>query len=185
LLFWYWKIIYVFTRQWLRMLSKHLSSPPFFSGVRVTRSLVWCVCFVDRCLFFCTFSLGHCVVFTSSICGFWLPLGIFKLFFYLFETDILVSVDILLFIVTIQITMRYQCYHMHDYDLMANTKTDRERCHLDLYVNPSTYILLIPFCVHKIFQIVSLSCQRLGLLCTFHNMSVIYKDCQLYWRRKP
>jgi hypothetical protein len=81
--------------------------------------------------------------------------------------------------------MRYQCYHMHDYDLMANTKTDRERCHLDLYVNPSTYILLIPFCVHKIFQIVSLSCQRLGLLCTFHNMSVIYKDCQLYWRRKP
>jgi len=79
----------------------------------------------------------------------------------------------ILFIVTIQITMWYQCYHMHDYDLMANTKTDRERCHLDLYVNPSTYILLIPFCVHKIFEIVSLSCQRLGLLGTFHNMSVI------------
>jgi hypothetical protein len=25
---------------------------PVFSGVRVTRSLVLCVCFVDRCLFF-------------------------------------------------------------------------------------------------------------------------------------
>jgi hypothetical protein len=41
---------------------------------RVTRSLVVCVCFVDRCLSFCTFSFGHCVVCSSSIYGFWLPL---------------------------------------------------------------------------------------------------------------
>ena len=26
------------------------SSPPVYSGVRVTRSLALCVCFVDRCL---------------------------------------------------------------------------------------------------------------------------------------
>jgi hypothetical protein len=32
-------------------------SPPVFSGVHVTRSLVLYVCFVDRCLSFCTFSL--------------------------------------------------------------------------------------------------------------------------------
>ena len=32
------------------------------------------VCFVDRCLSFCTFSFGHCVVCSSSIYGFWLPL---------------------------------------------------------------------------------------------------------------
>jgi hypothetical protein len=38
-----------------------------FSGVRVTRSLVLGVCFVDRCLSFCTFSFGHCVVCSSSI----------------------------------------------------------------------------------------------------------------------
>ena len=44
-----------------------------FSGVLVTRSLVLCVYFVDRCLFFCSFSFGHCVV-CSSIYGFWLPL---------------------------------------------------------------------------------------------------------------
>jgi hypothetical protein len=31
---------------------EHLSSHPVFSGVRVTRSLVLCVCFVDRCLSF-------------------------------------------------------------------------------------------------------------------------------------
>jgi len=43
-----------------------------FSGVRVTRSLV--LCFVDRCLSFCTFSFGHCVVCSSSIHWFWLPL---------------------------------------------------------------------------------------------------------------
>jgi hypothetical protein len=29
---------------------------PVFSGVRVTRSLVLCVCFVDRYLSFCPFS---------------------------------------------------------------------------------------------------------------------------------
>jgi len=43
---------------------------PVFSGVRVTRSLVLCVCFVDRCLALCTFSFGHCVVCSSSIYGF-------------------------------------------------------------------------------------------------------------------
>jgi hypothetical protein len=30
--------------------------------------------FVDRCLSFCTFSFGHCVVCSSSIYRFWLPL---------------------------------------------------------------------------------------------------------------
>ena len=49
---------------------RHLSSPPVFSGVRVTQSLVLCVCFVDRCLSFYTFSFGHCVVCSSSIYGF-------------------------------------------------------------------------------------------------------------------
>ena len=54
---------------------------PGFSGVCVTRSLVLCICFVDHCLSFCTFSFGHCVVCSSLIYGFWLPpLGIFKLF---------------------------------------------------------------------------------------------------------
>jgi hypothetical protein len=31
-------------------------------------------CFVDRCLSFCLFSFGHCVVCPSSIYGLWLPL---------------------------------------------------------------------------------------------------------------
>ena len=43
-----------------------------FSGVHVTRSLVLYECFVDRCLSFCTFSFGHCVVCSSSIYRFWL-----------------------------------------------------------------------------------------------------------------
>ena len=46
----------------LLTLPEHLSSPPVFSGIRVTRSLVLYVCFIDRCLSFCTFSFGHCVV---------------------------------------------------------------------------------------------------------------------------
>jgi hypothetical protein len=60
--------------QELLTLPEHLNSPPVFSGVRVTRSLVLYECFVDRCLSFCTFSFGHCVVYSSSIYGFWLPL---------------------------------------------------------------------------------------------------------------
>jgi hypothetical protein len=39
----------------LLTLPEHLSSYPVFSGVSVTRSLVLCVCFVDRCLSFCLF----------------------------------------------------------------------------------------------------------------------------------
>ena len=49
-------------------------STPVFSGVRVTRSLVLYVCFVDRSLSLCTFSFGHCVICSCSIYGFWLPL---------------------------------------------------------------------------------------------------------------
>jgi hypothetical protein len=48
--------------QELLTLPEHLSSPPVFGGVRVTRSLILYVCFVDRCLSFCPFSFGYCVV---------------------------------------------------------------------------------------------------------------------------
>jgi hypothetical protein len=46
--------------QELLTLPEHPSSPPppGFSGVHVTRSLVLYVCFLDRCLSFCTFSLA-------------------------------------------------------------------------------------------------------------------------------
>ena len=64
--------------QKLLTLPEHLSSSLIFSGVRVTRSLNVYVCFVDRCLSFCTFSFGHCVVCSSLIYGFWLPLWYFQ-----------------------------------------------------------------------------------------------------------
>ena len=54
----------------LLTLPEHMSSPPVFNAVRVTRSLVLYVSFVDRCLSFCTFSFDHCVVCTSSLYGF-------------------------------------------------------------------------------------------------------------------
>jgi hypothetical protein len=60
--------------QELPTLPQHLSTPPVFTGVRVTRFLVLYVCFVDCGLSFCTFSFGHCVVCSSSIYGFWFPL---------------------------------------------------------------------------------------------------------------
>jgi len=60
--------------QELLTLMVHLSSLPVFSGVCVTRSLVLYVCFGDRCLSFCNFSFGQCVVCSSSMYGFRLPL---------------------------------------------------------------------------------------------------------------
>jgi hypothetical protein len=66
--------------------------PSFFSGVRVTRSFVLYVCSVDRCLFFCTFSFGHLVCF-SSICGLWLPpFDIFKVFLELTDWTFLSAI---------------------------------------------------------------------------------------------
>jgi hypothetical protein len=74
--------------QELLILPKHLSSPSVLSEVRVTQSLVLCVSFVDRCLFFCTFSFGHCFVSSSwysdsdYLFGIFWPL--FCLFFLIF-----------------------------------------------------------------------------------------------------
>ena len=42
---------------------EHLSSPSRFSVVRVTWSLVLCVCFVDSCLSFCSFLPLYCMFF--------------------------------------------------------------------------------------------------------------------------
>ena len=56
-----------------------LSSPTVFSGVRVTRSLVLSVCFVDRChfvLFLLAVVLSVLLRYTDSDC----PFGILKLF---------------------------------------------------------------------------------------------------------
>ena len=55
------------------------SHPWFLVGVLVTWSLVLCVCFVDRCLSFCPFSFGHCVVCSSC------PFGIFKHYNYTYN----------------------------------------------------------------------------------------------------
>ena len=68
--------------QELLTLPEHLSSPLVFSEVRVTRSLVLYVCFVDRCLSICTFPLAIVLSvllrYTDSDC----PFGIFKLFLH-------------------------------------------------------------------------------------------------------
>jgi hypothetical protein len=62
---------------------------PVISGVRVTRSLVLCVCSVYRCLSLFPFYFGHCVFYSSSMYGFWLPLWYLQtLFAYLIATNV-------------------------------------------------------------------------------------------------
>ena len=58
---------------------EHLSSPLDFCGVRVTRTLVLCVCFVDRCLSLCIFLLAI-VLSVLRFTAFDYSFGIFKLF---------------------------------------------------------------------------------------------------------
>ena len=48
-------------------LPEHLSSPLDFSWIHVTRSLVWCVCFVDSCVSFCPFWPLCCLFFDLRI----------------------------------------------------------------------------------------------------------------------
>jgi hypothetical protein len=64
--------------QKLLILPDHLSSPPVLSGVRVTRSLVLFVCFVDRCLSFFLWPL--CCLFFFDLRILITPLVYFKLF---------------------------------------------------------------------------------------------------------
>ena len=74
ILFWSPSIIakVPYVEQELRTLPEHPSSPPYFSGVRVAWSLVFCVVFC-RSLSFCNYSIDHCIA-CPTIHGFWLVL---------------------------------------------------------------------------------------------------------------
>ena len=67
--------------QGLLTLPDHLSSTSVFSEVGVTRFLALYVCFVDRCLSFCTFIFRplYCLSFCHFLASDYL-FGIFKLF---------------------------------------------------------------------------------------------------------
>jgi hypothetical protein len=65
--------------QELPTLPEHLRSPPVFSGVRVSRSLVLGVCFIYHCLPFCTFSLAGVLSVLRRLMDYDYPFGIFKL----------------------------------------------------------------------------------------------------------
>jgi len=76
--------------QELFTLPEHLSSSPMFSGVRVTRSLVLCVCFVDRCLSFFLWPLCCLFFFGLRILHLFLRIWIawHDSFFFLFIRNI-------------------------------------------------------------------------------------------------
>ena len=69
---------------------------PGFSGVRVTRSLVLCVCFVDRCLASCSFLLAIVLSVLLRFTDSDYPFGIFKLFLQFVENILLRNVILLL-----------------------------------------------------------------------------------------
>ena len=66
--------------QELPTFPEHMSTPPVFSGVRVTQSLVLWVCFVNRCLSLFLFVIVLSVLFRFTDSDY--PFGIFKLFLH-------------------------------------------------------------------------------------------------------
>ena len=96
--------------QELLTLSEHLSYPRFLVGFVLLESLILCVCFVDRCFSFCNFSFVHCVVCSSSIYGFWLPL------WYL---QTLLTVLYRNYIHILFLKLNWRKYHEHDSKLVV------------------------------------------------------------------
>ena len=69
--------------QELYTILKHLlNSSSVFSGVHVTRSLVLCVCFVDRCFSFLFYFIFWPLCCLSFDLGFWLPLWYLQTLLY-------------------------------------------------------------------------------------------------------
>ena len=65
--------------QELYTLPAHLI-PPVFSGIRVAKSLVLCVVFCRSLFSFRLYSIGHCIVYPSSINCICLPLWYLQTF---------------------------------------------------------------------------------------------------------
>ena len=76
--------------QELSVLLEHMSSPPICSGVCVTRSLVLCVCFVDRCLSFFILAIVLSVRLRNTDSDY--PFGIFKFVLYSIRDEASVNV---------------------------------------------------------------------------------------------
>jgi len=66
--------------QELLILPEHPSSTSVFSGIRVTRSLVLCVCVLDSWLFFVLFLLANVLFVLLRFTNSDYPFGIFQLF---------------------------------------------------------------------------------------------------------
>jgi hypothetical protein len=70
-------------------LPQHLISPPVFSWVRVTRTLVFVYCFVDHCLSFLSFFLLAIMLSVLRFTDSDYPIGIFKLFFNFLNSSLM------------------------------------------------------------------------------------------------
>ena len=94
--------------QELLTIPEHLGSLPVFSGVRVTRSVVLCVCFVDSCLSFCTFCL-----FLFDI-RFWLPIWYLQILLKActFKTLMETNIEFLRQIVHYNMISRERCLNL-------------------------------------------------------------------------
>ena len=71
-IFWFGRMVHV--EQELPTLPEHLTSPPMFSGVCDTQSLVFCVMFCRLLFVLLPFFFWPLCCLCPSIYGFWLPL---------------------------------------------------------------------------------------------------------------
>ena len=105
----FWPCIFLtmsLVEQEMPTLPEHMSSPPVFSWVRVTRSLALYLCFVDRCLSFCTFFWPLCCLFFFYIRILISPFVSSNPSRWLINTENLISNNI-------KLPMTWLCKHEH------------------------------------------------------------------------
>ena len=132
--------------QELLNLTEHLRSPPVFSGVRVTRSLVLYVCFVDCCLSFCTFFLLAIVLSVLRYTDSEYRFGIFKLF---------LSYNLryfhLAFVLFVLLRITNSDYPFGIFKLFIHSSFSSSLFHIHMYNmkhSISIHILYFALCVH-------------------------------------
>jgi hypothetical protein len=146
----------------LLTLPEHMSSPPIFSGVHATRSLVLYICFVDCCLSFCSFSFGHCVVCSSSIYELLLPLWYLQSLLVKCVSDCM-----------------KRCFEMPNFWTLTWNVTSICLC-FKMY-NVYTLYLVLLFCLDILPILYNnyLFCNRRNLL------TILYLGCVLVWIDAP
>jgi hypothetical protein len=149
--------------------QEHLSSPPVFSGVRNTQSLVFCLVFCRSFVVLLSFCLFNPLYWLSFL-DFWLlitPLVSSKISY--FKTISLINMH------------AYYIFRIHRFDKKKKTKINKLKIYIEWHsCNEDWFILVISW----ITQINMLFSNGSITICIFHYSIFIYSTKHMYYKYK-